>query len=203
MNLSKRDKRARLDALAIEVRDLKESPLYKYRLDNNYHPVIGEGNPSARVMFIGEAPGKHEAKSGRPFVGRSGKVLDELIKSIGLSRDSVYITNVVKDRPPDNRDPTKEEVRLYAPFLDRQIEIIRPEVIIPLGRFAMDFILARFELPQYGEKISALHGGVLKARADYGEIAVIPMFHPAIALYNPGRKDTLRQDFRSLLPILC
>lgn len=191
-----------LQALAEEVQGLSESPLYDDRIRNDYRAVFGEGDPAARVLLIGEAPGKQEARSGRPFVGRSGKVLDTLLESIGLGREQVYITNVVKDRPPENRDPTPEEIRLYTPFLERQIEIICPEVIVTLGRFAMDFILNHFDLPQRGGQISDLHGTPLSADSKSGKITFLPMFHPAVALYNPDRKETLEQDFQRLARLL-
>src|SRR5580704_7867425 len=104
-----------------ELFEFKQSPLYEYRTANKYFPVIGEGSHDAHIMFVGEAPGMNEAKTGKPFCGASGKLLSELLLGIGASREKVYITNVVKDRPQDNRDPTPEEIILYAPFLDRQI----------------------------------------------------------------------------------
>jgi uracil-DNA glycosylase family 4 len=188
----------KLDALAAELRDMTESPLYNYRQENGYKPVIGEGSPTADVLFIGEAPGKQEAKSGRPFVGASGRVLDELLASIGLDRGDVYITNVVKDRPPDNRDPRADEIDLYAPLLDRQIAIIQPKVIATLGRFAMDFVLSKFDAPQQGEKISHLHGQPIEVEAPYGTVTVVPLYHPAVALYNRDQRGTLEDDFQVL-----
>src|ERR1044071_3884640 len=117
------DNRAeQLKKIAEEIRELTESPLYTYRKENNYSFVLGEGNENAKIMFIGEAPGEKEAKTGRPFVGASGRFLNELLKSIGLERENVYITNIVKDRPPNNRNPTAKEIRLYQPFLLRQID---------------------------------------------------------------------------------
>lgn len=188
----------KLDALAVELRNLTESPLYDYRQENGYKPVIGEGSPTADVLFIGEAPGKKEAESGRPFVGASGRVLDELLASIDLSREDVYITNVVKDRPPDNRDPRAAEIDLYAPLLDRQIAIIRPKVIATLGRFAMDFVLGKFDAAGQGEKIGRLHGRPIEVEAPYGAVAVLPLYHPAVALYNRDQRGTLEDDFRVL-----
>jgi uracil-DNA glycosylase family 4 len=188
----------KLDALAEELRDLTESPLYDYRKENGYKPVIGEGSPTADVLFIGEAPGKQEAKSGRPFVGASGRVLDELLASIGLDRGDVYITNVVKDRPPDNRDPHADEINLYAPLLDRQIAIIQPKVIATLGRFAMDFVLSKFDAPQQGQKISRLHGQPIEVKAPYGTVTIVPLYHPAVALYNRNQRGTLEDDFQVL-----
>lgn len=196
------NKAAEIKEITADVQNLSNSPLYAYRQENNYLPVIGEGDLDARIMFIGEAPGKNEAKSGRPFVGAAGRVLDELLEQINLQRAQVYITNIVKDRPPENRDPTGEELELYGPFLDRQIEIIQPKVIVTLGRFAMDFILDRFNLPQSGGKISDLHGQFLKAEATYGEIVVVPLFHPAAVIYRREWKKLLKDDFVQLRKFL-
>jgi len=184
------------------VRDFKESPLYAYRLKNNYKVVFGEGDVNAPVMLIGEAPGKNEAQAGRPFVGAAGRVLNNLLESVGLNRSDIYITNVVKDRPPQNRDPNPEEVALYSPFLEQQIEIVQPRVIVTLGRFAMDFILTYFNLPEKREKIGALHGKLLEAETDYGKISILPMYHPAAGFYNDEVKATLQEDIQALKPFL-
>lgn len=192
------DKAARLREMADELVQMTDAPLYDYRRNHHYRPVLGEGSPDARIMFIGEAPGKQEAQTGRPFVGAAGRVLDELLETIGLDRDAVYITNIVKDRPPDNRDPTREEIAFYTPLLERQLQIIQPRVIATLGRFAMDFILRHFDLPQAGHKISDLHGQVLHAQAAYGKVAVVPLFHPAAALYQRSRRGTLEEDMAVL-----
>jgi len=192
------DREKDLEQIESEVQDLQASPLYQYRLENNYHPVIGEGDLQAKIMFIGEAPGKQEAKTGRPFVGAAGRTLDRLLASIGVEREQVYITNIVKDRPPENRDPRKDEIELYAPFLRRQIEIIQPRVIATLGRFSMDFILDHFNMPEQGKRIGELHGQPLKANASYGEIVVVPLYHPAAAIYNDQLLDTMERDFQVL-----
>ena len=189
---------AQLKQIADEVRNLEASPLFMYREAQHYLPVIGEGNVDAQIMFIGEAPGEQEAKRGRPFVGASGRFLDELLQSIQMQRADVYITNIVKDRPPENRDPTQAEIRLYAPFLLRQIDLIQPRVIVTLGRFAMDFILEQFEMAERGQKISALHGQLLQAQAPYGPLVVVPLYHPAVALYTTERRQTLLDDFQVL-----
>ena len=152
------ERAAELAAIAEEIRGLTESPLYEFRTANHYNPVIGEGQPTADVVFIGEAPGEVEAKTGRPFVGPAGKMLDSLLAGAGLSRDDIYITNVVKDRPPDNRDPRVKDVRLYAPFLWRQLQIVQPQVIVPLGRHALEFVRKQFDgFPAEGT-VSTLHG---------------------------------------------
>jgi len=182
------------------IQQLQASPLYEFRVKNGYQPVIGEGSPTASLLFIGEAPGEAEAKSGRPFVGASGRLLNEMLASLGLARTDVYITNVVKDRPPENRDPTPAEIKLYTPFLRRQIEIIQPRVIATLGRFAMDFVFDLFDMPARGQKISKIHGQLLKAQTAYGAIRVIPLYHPAVALYTATQKQTLFDDFQTLKP---
>jgi DNA polymerase len=181
-----------------ELLDFKESPLYEYRTTNKYFPVVGEGSHMAHIMFIGEAPGKNEAEQARPFCGRSGKLLDEMIESIGIKRADVYITNVVKDRPEDNRDPTPEEIKLYSPFLDRQIDIIQPKVIATLGRFSMDYIFNKFELWDMLESISRMHGREFKAKTSYGDVVLVPLYHPAVALYNGSQKTQLLTDFQVL-----
>lgn len=198
MNSSDSTNEAQLQQLGDEVRNLQASPLFAYRQQHNYLPVIGDGNVNAQIMIIGEAPGEQEAKQGRPFVGASGRFLDQLLASIGMQRADVYITNVVKDRPPENRDPTVEEIRLYTPFLVRQIEIIQPKVIGTLGRFAMDFILQLFDMAEQGQKIGALHGKLLHAQAAYGPVMVTPLYHPAVALYTNARRQTLFDDFQIL-----
>src|SRR3990172_11500555 len=158
------EKERALKAIKDEILGLVSSPLYKERIKNKYFPVIGEGNHSAWIMFIGEAPGENEAKTGRPFCGRAGKVLDELLVSAGIARKDVYVTNIVKDRPPGNRDPYPDEIEIYAPFLDRQIEIIKPKVIATLGRFSMQYVMNRYGLEWEIAPISVLHGKVFQGR---------------------------------------
>ncbi len=185
-------------AIGEEVAAFRASPLYTYRTESKYHPVIGEGNHDADIMFVGEAPGMNEAKTGKPFCGAAGKFLTELIESTGLTRDKVYITNIVKDRPPENRDPTPQEIELYAPFLDRQIGIIRPKVIATLGRYSMAYIMKRFDLDLELKPISKIHGHVFKATTPYGDISIVTFYHPAAALYNGGMRNTLKKDFEVL-----
>jgi len=196
------DRTEQLRAIRDEIVNLTQSPLYPYRKENGYFPVIGQGNHYADIMFVGEAPGKNEAETGRPFCGASGRVLDELLESIDLERKQVYVTNIVKDRPPNNRDPLKSEIDLYAPFLLRQIDIIQPQVIATLGRFSMAFILKRFKAFQANQKISHLHGKVIKVRTAYGQASVVPLFHPAAALYNRNQRSTLEADFQVLKPFI-
>lgn len=192
------DRSAQLKQIKDEVLNLVGSPLYEERIKNKNFPVIGEGSHTASIMFIGEAPGKNEAMTGRPFVGRAGKVLDELLEGAGIPRSEVYITNIVKDRPPMNRDPYPDEIALYGPFLDRQIDIIQPKVLATLGRFSMTYILTKFNAPEKLDPISKLHGLTIDAHASYGSVTIIPLYHPAVAVYNSSMKETLAKDFQVL-----
>ncbi len=188
------DKILELKKIEEEVLVLKDSPLYSLRVDNSYLPVTGEGSCDARIMFVGEAPGENEAKTGRPFCGRSGKLLDTLLESVGVRREDVYITNIVKDRPPKNRDPLPEEISLYAPFLDRQIEIIKPKVVVTLGRFSMMYVMSRYGFESELAPIGELHGKVFQGQT----FKLIPLYHPAAAIYNQKLLETLRSDFQIL-----
>ena len=176
-----------------EVVNLKESPLYDFRLKNKNFPVIGEGDHNAKIIFVGEAPGKNEAETGRPFCGASGRVLTELIESIGLKREDVYITNVVKDRPPENRDPSPEEIKIYGPFLDRQVEIIKPKVIATLGRYSMAYTMNKFGLETELKSISQIHGKIFEPK---NGLKIIPLYHPAVALYQNSLKSEMFKDFK-------
>ncbi len=187
-----------LKQLRLELVGATESPLYRFRVENRLFPVIGEGNSDANILFIGEAPGKNEAEIGRPFVGPSGEVLAEMLRSINLKREDVYVTNIVMDRPPTKRDPTPEEIAFYEPFADRLIDIIQPAVIATLGRFAMHYILKRLDLPEKRQTISELHGKLIKTQMPYGEIHIVPLYHPAVVLYSASQKVTLQKDFEKL-----
>ena len=195
---SKEERKEKMKAIRDEVLVLKESPLYKFRVENKNLPVIGEGSHFAKIMFVGEAPGRNEAKTGRPFCGAAGKILDWLLGGAGIKREEVYVTNIVKDRPPQNRDPLPEEIEIYGPFLDRQIEIIQPQVIATLGRYAMGYIMNKFDLSLELEPISKAHGKIYEATASYGKIKIIPLYHPAVAVYNSHTKDILAKDFELL-----
>jgi DNA polymerase len=181
-----------------EVVSLKDSPLYGYRVESGNSPVIGEGDHDSKVMFIGEAPGKNEAASGRPFCGAAGKILDELLESVHIPRSDVYITNIVKDRPPQNRDPLPEEIEIYGPFLDRQIDILKPKVIATLGRYSMVYIMKKFELETEIEPIGRAHGKTYTAKTSFGSVTIVPLYHPAAAIYTASLKDTLKEDFKVL-----
>jgi uracil-DNA glycosylase family 4 len=188
----------KLKKIRDEIWNLTDSPLYKYRQKNNYYPVLGEGSHFAKIIFIGEAPGKNEAETGRPFCGAAGKILDELLESVNIKRQDVYITNIVKDRPPGNRDPVPKEIKTYSPFLIRQLEIIKPEIIATLGRFSMEFIMKLYGLESKLQKISLLHGQVFKANTSWGKTKIIPFYHPAVALYNANQLTLLKNDFQAL-----
>src|ERR1035437_2637770 len=181
-----------------ELLVFKESPLFEYRTENKYFPVVGEGSHDATIMFVGEAPGKNEAQTGKPFFGASGKFLGFLLSTIGLTREAVYITNVVKDRPPENRDPTPHEIALYGPFLDRQIEIIQPKVIATLGRYSMAYVMKKFGLDFELELISKIHGKIFETKTSYGPLSIITLYHPAAALYNGSMREVLKKDFEVL-----
>ncbi|MEK7107742.1 MAG: uracil-DNA glycosylase, partial [Patescibacteria group bacterium] len=153
--------------------------------------VFGEGDPDCQVMFIGEAPGFTENELRRPFVGRAGKLLDKMLEEIGWQRNSVYITNIVKRRPPDNRDPLPTEIEAYKPYLARQIKIIKPKIIATLGRFAMNYFLPF-------AKISSAHGRLF----DWEEQIIVPLYHPAAALRATAILNDLRADFKKLPDIV-
>jgi DNA polymerase len=157
--------------------------------------VMGDGNLDAEIIFIGEAPGRKEDETGLPFVGASGKFLDEMLELAGMSRDDVYITSIVKYRPPNNRDPRPDEKKAFLPYLLKQIEIIQPKVIVPLGRHGMEYFLP-------GESISAIHGEVRKMVISDREVMIIPVYHPAAALYNRKLRQTLIDDFVRIPEIL-
>lgn len=193
------DKTEELRKIKNEVVSLSGSPLYEDRKKNGHLPVIGEGDHDADIIFIGEAPGQNEAKTGRPFCGRAGKVLDDLLLSIGVDRNDVYVTNIVKDRPPKNRDPLPDEIDLYAPFMDRQLEIIKPKVVATLGRFSMSYIMHRYNLDFELDSISKIHGQVFDTTMPWGDrVKVVPLYHPAAAIYNQHLLETLKEDFKVL-----
>lgn len=165
-------------------------------------PVIGHGSHEADIMFIGEGPGANEDKTGIPFCGRAGDILNELLKSIKVEREDVYIANIVKHRPPKNRDPKPEEISACVPYLDRQIDIIKPKVICPLGRFAAYYIMEKFDLIDNIEGISKMHGKTFDAQAPHGTITIIPLYHPAVATYNMNMLPELKKDFQTIKNVI-
>lgn len=157
--------------------------------------VLGDGNPDADIVFIGEAPGKNEDEQGKPFVGAAGKFLNEMLASIDLKREDVYITNIVKYRPPNNRDPLPEEKAAFWPYLLKQLQIIEPKIIITLGRHSMEHFLP-------GMYISQIHGQPKRIKFGEGKIVILPLYHPAAALYNGSMRETLLEDFSAIPSIL-
>lgn len=154
--------------------------------------IPGKGPFNAKIMFIGEAPGKKEDLLGEPFIGASGKLLDKLLLSIHLKRSDIFITNIVKCRPPENRDPSPEEIRICSPWLEKQISIIKPELLITLGRHALKNFIPQSSLSLFHGKITSISLGKLK------NIPLLPLYHPAAALYNGSLKETLFKDFKKI-----
>ena len=195
-------KSIQIDEIKKDVLSLTKSPLYPCRLQNGYQPVIGEGSLGAEVIFIGEAPGKNEALSGKPFCGRAGKVLDELLGEAGLERSAVYITNIVKDRPPNNRRPTLGEIEIYSPFLIRQMEIIQPWMIITLGSTAASFMFGYLSLVERDLAFGEVEGRVFKARVNGRPYLFYPLYHPAFGIYQRAMLPKMREDFRRIPELL-
>jgi len=185
-----KEKSAKLKEVAEKVRKCKKCELWKTRTN----AVPGEGNPDAKIMFIGEAPGKNEDLYGIPFCGRAGAVLDQLLSEIGLKREDVFITNVLKCRPPGNRDPKPEEIAACSPYLDEQIKIINPKIIVTLGNYATSYILNKFGFK--AENISKVRGKVFKVTTLLTALKIIPTYHPATSLYRPPLRENLREDFK-------
>lgn len=166
-------------------------------LDNNICPelaaqatnlVMGDGNVDADIVFIGEAPGKNEDEQGLPFVGAAGKFLNEMLAEAGMDRQDVYITNIVKYRPPNNRDPLPDEKKEFWPYLLKQLQIIQPKVVITLGRHSMEYFLPDM-------RISAIHGQPKRIQFGDEKLVIVPLYHPAAALYNGSMRQTLIDDF--------
>lgn len=183
-----KDKQSQLDAIAADIIEQKICPELAASATQL---VFGDGPADAEIVFIGEAPGKNEDEQGLPFVGAAGKFLNEMLEMIGLKRADVYITNIVKYRPPNNRDPLPEEKADFLPFLHTQLDVIEPKLVITLGRHSMDVLIP-------GLKISRVHGQPKR----YAGQVYLPLFHPAAALYNGGMRQTLIDDFMKIPAIL-
>lgn len=186
MNIS--DKRKILDEIAREIETTGGGPLAA----PGVYPVPGEGNPGAEIMFIGEAPGFHENEQKRPFVGQAGKLLRQSLVENSWQEDEVYITNIIKYRPPENRDPTSEEIEFFRPLLDKQIKTIDPKIIVTLGRYSMYKFLGE------GASISRIHG--IPRTVNWGgkSVTIFPMYHPAAALRAGDVMNMFREDFKKL-----
>jgi uracil-DNA glycosylase family 4 len=191
-------KQTKLDALAKAIVDDNVTPELSRQATQL---VFGDGNIDAAVVLIGEAPGKNEDLQGIPFVGASGKFLNEMLETIDMKREDIYITNIVKYRPPDNRDPTPVEKKAFLPYLQSQLEVIQPKVIVTLGRHSMNCFLPDLQ-------ISKVHGEAQRVRLSYKaagdglEVVILPLYHPAAALYNPAQRQTLIDDFAVIPSIL-
>jgi len=177
-----------IEEIEEKVKKCTKCPLYKTRKN----AVPGEGNRNAEIMFIGEAPGKNEDEQGKPFVGKAGQFLDFAMSDIGVKREDVYITNVVKCRPPKNRDPREEEIKACSPYLDEQIASIKPKILCTLGKFATSYILSSYGFGV--ESISRAHGKVYTSPV--AMVKIIPMYHPAATIYNPALKEQFLRDMK-------
>jgi len=183
----------------MDIEDIKEQVLQckkceLYKTKKNY--VFGEGNIHSDIMFIGEAPGATEDETGRPFIGRAGKIFDELLASIGFKREDIFIANVLKCRPPGNRNPLPIEIDACGNYLSSQIGVINPNIICPLGNFACEYIFKKYGIVQNVKGISRLHGRVIKVSSIFGTITIIPLYHPAVATYNIEMKSILLKDIQ-------
>lgn len=187
--MTKSSKQAMLDQIKADI--LKQN-ICPNLAETAKQLVFGDGNPDADIVFIGEAPGKNEDEKGIPFVGASGKFLDEMLGMIQLERQDIYITNIVKYRPPNNRDPLPDEKEAFLPFLQQQLDIIRPKLVVTLGRHSMEVLLPP------GLRISQVHGEPKR----YDGKVYLSLFHPAAALYNGGMRQTLIDDFMRIPNIL-
>jgi DNA polymerase len=188
--MSKKSKQAQLDKIKEEI--IKQN-ICPDLAKSATQLVFGEGNPDAKIVFVGEAPGKKEDEQGLPFVGAAGKFLDEMLKSINMRRADVYITNVVKYRPPNNRDPYPDEKTQFLPFLKAQLAVIKPKLVVTLGRHSMEALLP------VGLSISQCHGQPKR----YQNQVYLPLFHPAAALYNNGLRQILMDDFARIPKVLA
>lgn len=187
------DKQTQLDQIATDILEGNVCPDLAKTANRL---VMGAGNPNADVMFIGEAPGKKEDETGLPFVGASGRLLDELLASVDIKREDVFITSIVKYRPPNNRDPKPAEKAAFLPYLLRQIDVIEPKVIVPLGKHGMEHFLP-------GVRISDIHGQPQRVTLGWREVTILPLYHPAYALYNGSHRQTLMADIAILKTLVA
>ncbi len=190
------DKEEEISKIREQVESCRKCELWETRKN----PVPGEGPLQPKVMFIGEAPGFNEDLQGKPFVGRGGEILDEMLRLIGLKREEVFVGNILKCRPPNNRDPEPLEIKACTPYLDRQIALIKPKIMVTLGNFATSYILEKFGLKP--ESIGKVHGKFFKISNLMLTTKIIPMYHPAVALRNPQLKSILREDFKVLKDVI-
>jgi len=173
--------------LAIKIKNCKKCDLWETR----NLPTIYSGNLKSKIMFIGEAPGRNEDETGMPFCGRAGQILDELLEYVNLKREDIFITNILKCRPPSNRDPKEEEINECKVYLEEQIRILKPKIICPLGRFSSRYMLKK------NLEMGDMHGKIFKIN----NIFIIPMYHPAAVIYDNKKREMLKKDFKKLIKI--
>lgn len=188
------EKKSHIEKLRKQIAECARCPLHQTRANT----VPGEGDVNADIMFIGEAPGKNEDLRGKPFVGRAGDIFEKLLQSIGLTREQIYLCNILKCRPPDNRNPLSSEINACIGSLDLQIKIVNPKVIGTLGNFSTSYIFEKFNVPP--AKISSVAGKVIDVTTPFGPKKIIPVFHPAVATYNVHKTDLLLEHFQAFRP---
>ncbi|MCK4521331.1 MAG: uracil-DNA glycosylase [Nanoarchaeota archaeon] len=181
-----------MEGLGIEINNCKKCELWKTR----NKPLVGDGSVDANILVIGESPGYNEDIRGRAFIGEAGKILDQLLGLINLKRDDIYITNILKCHPPRNHNPSRDEINSCIKYLDRQINILKPKIILTLGKYASKEIFNKFDLEF--SKISDIHSKVFEAELDFDKIKIIPLYHPAVACYHNNMFDILKKDFIKL-----
>ena len=185
-----------MDELIHQIRECRKCTLWK----NAKNPVPGEGDLNASLMLIGEAPGYYEDIKGQPFVGSAGRVLDELLLSIGIKRNEIFIGNIIKHRPDENRDPSEEEIKACGSYLERQIQIIGPRLIVTLGRHSTKYVMSKLGLEFQG--ISEIRGKIFEKDLFGMRLKIMPTFHPAASLYNPTYRNFLENDFQMINMLL-
>jgi len=207
------DKQKQLDEIREKILREKVTPKLK---ETATQLVFGEGNPDADILFIGEAPGKNEDQQGKPFIGAAGKFLNEMLQMVALNREDVYITNIVKYRPPNNRDPLPDEKAAFLPYLQAQLEVIQPKIVVTLGRHSTNCFLPdlqiskihgepkriRINMRQQAERIKQGETSVSPESSHGVALVIMPLFHPAAALYNGGMRQTLIDDFAKIPIVL-
>lgn len=190
------EKTQRIEKLKKQIANCQRCALSKTRT----HTVPGEGDILSKIMFIGEAPGRNEDLEGRPFVGKAGKVFDQLLASIGLTRQDIYLCNILKCRPPENRNPLDHEIKACVGSLDIQLKIIDPIILATLGKFSTEYICQKFSVEF--TSISSLHGKILNVKQTTGVRKIIPLFHPAVVTYNASKLEILLNDFKNVKVLL-
>lgn len=204
-NLTFKEKRKReilLENLKKEIVSFKDSPLAEQRMKENLFCVVGDGEVTAEIMIVGEAPGRKESLTGKCFCGKAGEILNELISSINLKRENLYITNIVKDRPPKNRNPLQKEINSYFGFLKKEILIVQPKIIITMGRISSINLLTKLKEIEKPASLSLIKNNVFSPKLKYGKVKIIPMYHPASVIYDNKKKEELIYSFNRLKKII-